>query len=516
MGRIDGDPDRVAQLHLMSQGGRYDGSMSMSTSRQPSGSEPVVRSRPPLSSIYSVSDSAFSHTSGSSADLQKVSFDAESLLKLSDSVRRWLSEAGHSGPDSDRLTMFLENALAEEVRGLSPIGFEAIKLARLDKMVAELVDCAKRGTIVSAKCLSDSAAADSLLRAWRARFKAQYFMMDEIRTADLATTGRLEGVAFVAPAPGAPGAWKVTDPNPRPHLGSNPNLNFEAGYWALNIACAHRDSLVACDSQKVTTGKYGLSTLPLLTGKEDLFEGNQLRYTFEGTLKDMHVSLMMKVGRQIRILRGYQLRSPHAPSGGVRYDGLWKLTNYRHKLDVNTEIYRLELTLARVDGQPPMSELAKIPTPSQLDEWHLYEKLEADKIRQATGEQMAFQWKVQKEADRLEREQWKRVREFRSSISAGGGTTVGASPGGVKHSPPATSATAPAHTEATAAATGTSKTMKSAMKLTLPPAAAHALANADGKKTGKNAAAAGGKRAVIDTNRNKEYSAQRIAEGSEG
>lgn len=60
----------------------------------------------------------------------------------------------------------------------------------------------------------------------------------------------------------------------------------------------------------------------------------------------------------------------------------------------------------------------KISKPSQLDNWYLYEKLELDKIRQATGEQAVYDWRQLKLENRQERERCARVREFRSSIGA--------------------------------------------------------------------------------------------------
>jgi hypothetical protein len=74
--------------------------------------------------------------------------------------------------------------------------------------------------------------------------------------------------------------------------------------------------------EKPTKGRYGVSALPLLEGKEEHIEGNTVKYVREGTLSQMHISLICQVGKPIRILRGYRLRSFLAPKAGVRYDGL--------------------------------------------------------------------------------------------------------------------------------------------------------------------------------------------------
>jgi hypothetical protein len=92
--------------------------------------------------------------------------------------------------------------------------------------------------------------------------------------------------------------------------------------WWLNIACAYRDGIVGNEYEKPTEGQYGITALPLLTGREAMLEPNRVKYIREGNLSDMHNSLVTQTGKQIRILRGYRLKSIYAPSAGVRYDGL--------------------------------------------------------------------------------------------------------------------------------------------------------------------------------------------------
>lgn len=89
------------------------------------------------------------------------------------------------------------------------------------------------------------------------------------------------------------------------------------------MACANRDGIVGSASEKPTKGIYGVTALPLLSGREDVCSPPEtVKYMREGQLSDMHLSLISKVGTQIRILRGYCLKSPLAPKAGIRYDGL--------------------------------------------------------------------------------------------------------------------------------------------------------------------------------------------------
>ncbi|KAK0621545.1 hypothetical protein B0T17DRAFT_617981 [Bombardia bombarda] len=422
------------QLHLrIPYGGRFDGSVSI-VSRHASRSEANdtsynMNSMVPLPKYEptTVSDTAISYPSDT---FKHIDFDAKSLLSLSDTIRVCIAQNGQYGPGLETLSAFIEKALAEEKQDAPIIDFQVIKLARLDKLIVEMVDCAKRGTLVSAKSFGHAAAAETLQRLWRARYKANYFILDEIRTIDLATSGRLGGVSFVPPLPWQAldqrNVWKVTEfLNVTPALG---NVDYKVG----------QDGFVETDLE-VPTLRPGVlrSVLPLLTGREEFIEDGKLK-------------------------------SPYAPSAGLRYDGLWKISRYSHKLDTDTEIYRLELQLERVRDTPQsLATLLQIPLPSQMDDWRLFEKLEAEKIRQATGEQGAVNWRVQKEEDQHEREQWHRIRDFRKSITSGVGQQ------------PPTSAAA-AH--------------KSAMKVVLPVSALQL-------RPRKSVAA---KRAVIDTTRNEE------------
>lgn len=90
------------------------------------------------------------------------------------------------------------------------------------------------------------------------------------------------------------------------------------------MACAHRDRIVVNELEKPTTTKYGNTVLPLLTGREEILDGDpdKTRYIREGKLSTMYFTLFTKTKDPLRIIRGYRLRSEFAPEAGVRYDGL--------------------------------------------------------------------------------------------------------------------------------------------------------------------------------------------------
>lgn len=81
-----------------------------------------------------------------------------------------------------------------------------------------------------------------------------------------------------------------------------------------------------------------------------------------------------------------------------------------------SDTYRLELKLQRVLEQRPMDELKRIPKPSQLDDWALYQKLEGNEMKRI-GNSKYMEWNIQMEEEKLDRESWRRDREFRASFT---------------------------------------------------------------------------------------------------
>lgn len=95
----------------------------------------------------------------------------------------------------------------------------------------------------------------------------------------------------------------------------------------------------------------------------------------------------------------------------------YQIVRYSFKQDENTEIYGMEITLERASGQRPLDLLRRIPRPSQLDDWQLYERLEAERVRLKDGETRFTEWKLRREAERADRVHWRRSREFGNSVA---------------------------------------------------------------------------------------------------
>ncbi|KAI1426733.1 PUA-like domain-containing protein [Xylaria sp. FL1777] len=344
------------------------------------------------------------------------------LLDLSDSIRADLRDGNVFGPNAEKLSSFLEAALKDEERKYPTLDFETIEYARLDKLLAELLqfaDTMKTSRLVPELLLRfrvDVSEAKSLRRIWRRRFREQFFMINQHRCAILVEGGRLKDVAFNSSLDYDLGKWQ-TKKVAGPVSEVEANLKFEPGHWWLNITCAERDGIVNSSLETPTKGCYGITALPLLTGSEELIRHKTVRYVREGRSSDMHIPLISQVGRKIRIIRGYKLKSIFAPAAGLRYDGLYTIRQYGSKLDSNINKYRLELTLERAEDQRPFESISNVPKPSQLDDWALYEKLEGDKVKLLEGDSSYLEWKLKRQEEKADREEWQRARLFRASFS---------------------------------------------------------------------------------------------------
>ncbi|KAI0200737.1 hypothetical protein F4808DRAFT_427744 [Astrocystis sublimbata] len=360
------------------------------------------------------------------------------LLDISDSVRSGLRVGHVSSSDTENLSNFLEAALKDEERSYPTLNFETIEHARLDKLLSEIIQFAD---LMISSNLSpyyllrlrvNVSQSKHLRRLWRRRFREHFFMIDQHRRAVLVESpGRLKDVSFNSSLDYDLGKWQTTRVT-GPVSEVEANLQFEPGHWWLNITCAERDGIVNNSQEIPTTGCYGFPTLPLLTGSEEMTNqsphGNILstplnrstvKYVREGSSSDMHVPLISQVGRKIRIIRGYKLKSIYAPEAGLRYDGLYIIRQYGCKFDSSANQYRLELTLERAAGQRSFEDVRKVPKPSQLDDWSLYEKLEGDKVKLLQGELSYLEWKLKQQEEKADREAWQRAQLFKSSFSLG-------------------------------------------------------------------------------------------------
>ncbi|KAF4585662.1 hypothetical protein GQ602_004967 [Ophiocordyceps camponoti-floridani] len=146
--------------------------------------------------------------------------DEGALLELCDAARAGLVNGGAlAEPLSKRLTDFLAAAVVDEAYGIATIGFPVLMQSRLDKLVA---DVSMPDALDAAQPRRDGSTGRRLQRFWRARFRRDYFDIDQMRYADLSRAGRLRHVVFDEHQLWRPIACQAL-------VGDPGSLQFEAG-----------------------------------------------------------------------------------------------------------------------------------------------------------------------------------------------------------------------------------------------------------------------------------------------
>ncbi|KAG9253352.1 uncharacterized protein F5Z01DRAFT_164014 [Emericellopsis atlantica] len=295
----------------------------------------------------------------------------DELLLLCDEVRQSLWKSHTLGPRREAIMGVLGEAVQGECNMRPRIRLRTIQITRLDKLLEDMVNPANHPATKPAQFRADVTIAESLQRQWRIRFGAPYRSLDAHRCKQLRRPSQsCMAVCFTHSIPEKAhdshvvSKWQGLSEN-------EGNEQFQVGYWWPHLACAHRDGLLCSPRDVLSAGQYGIPTLPLLWGSKTTLEASspsieRVKFGRYRTPKDMCVPLISQVGGKIRILRGHGLESSFAPAAGIRYDGQYKILQYGQRRE--EEIYCLELTLKRCEGQVDVANLMCIPRPSQLDD----------------------------------------------------------------------------------------------------------------------------------------------------
>ncbi|KAK0389328.1 hypothetical protein NLU13_2903 [Sarocladium strictum] len=343
------------------------------------------------------------------------SLNKKTLRKLCDVARRDKT----LGPHAEDIKKVLLAVVKGECTGSSPISISVVRDAHLDKLLADMMDSGNSASSLADEFRANSKIAQSLQKQWQIRFQDNYFRIDDERLRRLTQVGRLKDVEFVGPKPGTRELWQAKSKD----ITSGPEVvqTLAAGHWWLNLACAHRDGIVGSVREIPTKGRYDHAALPLMTGREDVYK-DKVKYSRRGKLAEMHLSLMSRVGKEICVLRGSGLLSPFAPKAGVRYDGKYKLTQYGFFWKQSIGLYELEIEMVRcIWGkdevkQSHMREVVQIPSPSELDDWKLYEMYESELLRQRQGTPVFMEWYLDRAKRQRERDHWRRLNELRLDL----------------------------------------------------------------------------------------------------
>jgi len=151
------------------------------------------------------------------------------LLEMCDSVRSSLVTTSSLGQHGEPLMKFLKSVLADEVHGTAEVlSFDTILGAHLDRMLETLLDPLNKPSELVNSHRAVLAAASTLQKQWRARFKQRYSGIQDVRDHTILATGRLRAVSFVAAAVGnGTSRWESTLGEEPPELDSS--TQFEPG-----------------------------------------------------------------------------------------------------------------------------------------------------------------------------------------------------------------------------------------------------------------------------------------------
>ncbi|KAL8704758.1 MAG: hypothetical protein Q9201_002105 [Fulgogasparrea decipioides] len=279
-------------------------------------------------------------------------------------------------------------SLLDELENTS-ITVEILRFSRIEKALQRIVaDIGWRPDIVIK--------ARNLLARWEELLGP----LQRVRTDFWATGGRLEGFekpksrsqhvggmskALHAVAEGAKNAPETPAcalvPQPRAAKAQKEgHSGFRVGDWWLNCASACRDGIVDNPYYWITSNG-GVACAIIMTEHTEIDSSKDRSCSYRPHPKDPGVFKLMATinGEQrsaIRVLRSWKLQSSQAPAAGIRYDGLYRVTGYRVKLDTETETgihnWRYTFHLKRESGQESMEKALSFPNSDQMDDWNDY------------------------------------------------------------------------------------------------------------------------------------------------
>ncbi|KAF7875146.1 hypothetical protein EAF04_002318 [Stromatinia cepivora] len=413
---IDTEESKIATPTLSSNGfdgtGDRDG-RDLGPIKLPSGNKLLTKQRPsvlpiPLSPRRHLVTSlfnpmplspAFSETSGQSllfgvskiSELSKLPHEdgGDYRLEKSDFIRQELRKP--IVPINEIHT--LESLIDDLIHEGPSLEFEVIAHARLDKIIEELLQHVRNNFLSQGPSFRQIMRKVQKLREqWIETFGERYQTMDDerlkfmkktgcLRDLDLQTTGEVSKVDGPM--------WKIR----RAETFSEKEANeyFEPGAWFLNTHCAVRDGIVSDAKDGFT---WGVNRKPvafsMLSGFEIKGVGRrEWIHIIESRVCAYHAVRLTCVGSVIRLLRGHKLKSERAPRLGVRYDGLYKIESWGQvllKLSSGPGIYRNTITLVELAGPNTMEKLDVVPTPWQMDNFIIYNRMIENEIKAREGE----------------------------------------------------------------------------------------------------------------------------------
>lgn len=150
------------------------------------------------------------------------------LLDFSDEIRSHLLEDHSLGPWAETVKRVFRKLLRDEGAALPAVSFATIQNARLDKLLSDILTLGHQQVSSRLRPRLNIAIAERLQRSWMARFREEFFNIDQTRQEDLSKSSRLKDVVFNKKAANGWELWKAA--KCKTVSGLEWNLQFKPGY----------------------------------------------------------------------------------------------------------------------------------------------------------------------------------------------------------------------------------------------------------------------------------------------
>ncbi|SLM41364.1 SRA-YDG [Lasallia pustulata] len=176
-------------------------------------------------------------------------------------------------------------------------------------------------------------------------------------------------------------AAKKGEGSPAPYVfGHN---GASVGAWWIHPAAAYRDGVIHGSTNGITADRNGAYAI-LMTDGEEVKTGRHDVIKYKALQSDPgRFKLMQGVPTRnpVRVLRTWRLKSPWAPKGGLRYDGLYRVVGYSVRLTTDrtrVDSWHYTFELHRHLDQRPFEKLLQHPCADEMDDWNDYQKLKGN------------------------------------------------------------------------------------------------------------------------------------------
>ncbi|KAH0494097.1 hypothetical protein TgHK011_000731 [Trichoderma gracile] len=150
------------------------------------------------------------------------------LLDFSDEIRSHLLEDASLGPKAEMVKRILRELVRDEGAAMPAVSFATIQNARLDKLLSDILTLGHQQASARLRPRLDVAMAERLQRSWMARFREEFFNIDQTRQEELSKSSRLKDVVFNKKAANGWELWKAA--KCKTVSGLEWNLQFKPGY----------------------------------------------------------------------------------------------------------------------------------------------------------------------------------------------------------------------------------------------------------------------------------------------